>query len=163
MGRYFNLAELYIAANAFFSAEKIAHRHFGIDWKNAKELKYDVRTMAQLKAHEVQEGAFAHLCRYEYERGHFYRVCLQDSLILDAVGRAKSFIKLPALLLYIAAHELVHVIRFSRGEADFEAPEEEKRREEERVHIITRNVLQPCMNADLKLVIDCFSNRYQIC
>lgn len=162
MGRCFNLQELNIAADAFFNAERLAHRHFGIDWRNSKELKYDVRTLAQLKAHEVQDGAFAHLCRYEYERGHFYRICLQDGRILDAVMRARSFIKLKPLLLYIAAHELVHVIRFCRGEAEFEAPEEEKTKEEERVHAITRNVLQACMNSDLKLVVDCFSDRYQI-
>lgn len=162
MERYFNAQELSIAADAFFNAEVLAHRHFGVGLRKSKELKYDVRTMAQLKAHEVQDGAFAHLCRYEYERGHFYRICLQDSRILDAVVRARSFIKLPPLLLYIAAHELVHVIRFSRGEAEFDAPEEEKREEEERVHRITQSVLQSCMNADLKLVIDCFSNRYQL-
>ncbi|HOJ50967.1 MAG TPA: hypothetical protein PLT64_00335 [Syntrophales bacterium] len=163
MGRCFNSRELGIAAEAFYHAELLAYRHFGINGKDWKELRYDVKTLAQLKDHEVQEGAFAHLCRYEYERGHFYRICLQDSRILDAVLRAASFIKLSPLLLYIAAHELVHVIRFSRGEAEFDAPEDEKREEEARVHAITQNVLQSRMTGDLKLVLDCFSHRYQIC
>jgi len=162
MGRCFNAQEKNMAAEAFFNAEILAHRHFGIDWKADRDLRYEVKTLAELKDHEVREGAFAHLCRYEYSRGHFYRICLQDSHILDAIVRSRSFIKLPSLLLYIAAHELVHVIRFYRGEVEFEAPEEERRQEEERVHIITQNILQTCMNPNLKLVVDCFSNKYQI-
>ncbi len=93
---------------------------------------------------------------------HFYRICLQDDRILDAVERAHSFIRLSPLLLYIAAHELVHVIRFERGEGNFDAPEDEKSDEEEKVHRITRNLLKPATDPDLNLVLDCFSNRYRI-
>ncbi|MEW6334148.1 MAG: hypothetical protein AB1558_07740, partial [Thermodesulfobacteriota bacterium] len=123
-----------------------------------------------LQEHEVHEGAFAHLCKYEYEREqgrrrpglHFYRICLQDNRILDAVERAHSFIRISPLLLYIAAHELVHVIRFDRGEGNFDATEAEKSDEEEKVHRITRSLLKPVTDADLNLVLDCFSDRYQI-
>ena len=59
-------------------------------------------------------------------------------------------------------HELVHVVRFERGEGDFDAPEEEKRGEEEKVHRITYNLLKPFTDTDLNLVMDCFSNRYRI-
>ena len=93
---------------------------------------------------------------------HFYRICLQDDRILDAVERANSFIRLSPLLLYIAAHELVHVIRFERGEGNFDASEEQKSEEEEKVHRITRNLLKPMTDPDLNLVLDCFSNRYRI-
>jgi Zn-dependent peptidase ImmA (M78 family) len=66
------------------------------------------------------------------------------------------------LLLYIAAHELVHVVRFERGEVNFDASEKQKSEEEETVHRITRNLLRPMTDPDLNLVLDCFSNRYRI-
>ncbi len=47
------------------------------------------------------------------------------------------------MLLYIVTHELVHVIRFSQFLALFEAPEEEKAREEILVHRLTQKILQP--------------------
>jgi hypothetical protein len=64
--------------------------------------------------------------------------------------------------LYIATHELVHVIRFDSGEIAFDAPLEDKKREEDRVHEITQQVLQQVTNPDLTLVLDCFSSRYKI-
>jgi len=140
-----------------------------------KAHRYDVKTLAFLEEHEVRKGAFAHLCKYHYhkdegqgqapesERGfYFYRICLQDDRILDAVERAHSFIRLSPLMLYIAAHELVHVIRFDNGETAFDLSVDEKRQEEEKVHSITRDMLQSSLNPDLKLVLDCFSSRYQI-
>ena len=136
-----------------------------------KAHRYDVKTKAYLKDHEVQNLAFAHLCKYQYAKGtgenepegrHFYRICLQDDRILDAVERANSFIRLSPLLLYIATHELVHVIRFDGGVISFDAPREVKEEEEEKVHQITRQMLQPVANPDLGLVLDCFSDRYRI-
>jgi hypothetical protein len=162
MGRFFSPAELNLAGTAFNNAEKIVFRHFRIAPEAEKSFQYDIKTLANLDHHEVKEGAFAHLCKYEYGDSYFYRICLQDNHILDAVTRAHSFIKLNPLMLYIAAHELVHVIRFDKGDADFDTPKEEKLREEEKVHSITGDMLQSCMNAELKLVMDCFSNRYQI-
>ncbi|MDD5169851.1 MAG: hypothetical protein PHN75_13595 [Syntrophales bacterium] len=162
MGRCFCPEEMSLAGKAFYNAEKLALRHFRIDPAGTKNLRYDVKTLAYLDNHEVKEGAFAHLCKYEYEDGYFYRICLQDSSILDAVTRAHSFIKLNPLMLYIAAHELVHVIRFDKGEANFDVSLDEKKLEEEKVHNITNDLLQPCMNQELRLVLDCFSNRYHL-
>lgn len=162
MGRYFRPEEVSIAASAFRNAEQIAGRHFRIDPQEMRTIRYDVKTLAYLSDDEVKEGAFAHLCKYEYGDGHFYRICLQDDRILDAVNRAHSFIKFGPLMLYIAAHELVHVIRFDKGDASFDVPLGEKAKEEETVHSITGNMLQSCMNPELKLVMECFSNRYQI-
>jgi hypothetical protein len=162
MGRYFSPAEVSIVGAAFQHAEKIAFRHYQVEPEMAKAFCYDVKTLAYLNDHEVKEGAFAHLCKYEYGDGYFYRICLQDNRILDAVTRAHSFIKLGSLMLYIAAHELVHVIRFDRGDADFDISMDEKMEEEETVHSITGDMLKSCLNPDLKLVLDCFSNRYKI-
>ncbi len=170
MGRYFNTEQISLSGSTFAKAEKMAGLYFRISPAEWSDRRYDVKTLAFLEKHEVREGAFAHLCKYQSrwnpeEKGgglHFYRICLQDDRILDAVERAHSFIRLSPLLLYIAAHELVHVIRFERGEGNFDATEEEKSDEEETVHRITRNLLRPATDSDLNLVLDCFSNRYRI-
>lgn len=170
MERYFNASQMSLAGRSFSQAEGMAGRYFGLGPAAWKVHRYDVKTRAFLTEDEVREDAFAHLCKYEFRKapeqaeneGHFYRICLQDERILDAVERAHTFIRLSPLLLYIAVHELVHVIRFERGEGNFDATEEEKACEEEKVHRITRNLLKPIMDSDLNLVLDCFSSDYRI-
>jgi hypothetical protein len=171
MGNYFNLAQISLASRTFAQAEKLAGQFYHLSRGEWAGPRYDIKTLAYLKAHEVREGAFAHLCKYECDSDdlesevgglHFYRICLQDDRILSAVERAHSFIRLSPLLLYIAAHELVHVIRFNQGEGNFDARADEKMGEEEKVHWITRSILKPVTDVDLTLVLDCFSNRYRI-
>ena len=156
---------------SFGQAEKLNERYFHLGWGGFKQNKYEVKTRFHLDEHEVHNTAFAHLCRYFYQKhedidhpGNFYffKICLQDDRILDAIERSKSFIKLAPLMLYIATHELIHVVRFNSGESDFDAPLEEKIVEEEKVHSITRSILQPIANAELKLVLDCFSDKLHI-
>lgn len=171
MNRYFNTSQISVATWAFSHAEKMAAQYFRLNHEAMKAYRYDVKTLAYLEDHEVNEQAFAHLCKYQYKReqdaGHkddlyFYRICLQDNRIIDAVERANSFVKLNPLMLYIAAHELVHVVRFEMGESNFDACLEEKEQEEERVNAITKDMLQPAVSLDLNLVLDCFSDRYKI-
>lgn len=167
----FTMPQISKVAGIFSEAESLVGRYYRMTKGDLKSNPYDVRTLAHLEAHEVDKGAFAHLCRYcrqkDREAGsaggfHFYRICLQDDRILDAVERARSFIKFSPLMLYIAAHELVHIVRFNRGDSDFDAPLEGKKLEEEKVHHITRSVLQPVAGSDLGLVIDCFRSQYRI-
>ncbi len=160
-----------VATWAFSHAEEMAAQYFRLDRETMKSYRYDVKTLAYLENHEVNEQAFAHLCKYQYKKGseagnkegfYFYRICLQDNQIIDAVERANSFIKLNPLMLYIATHELIHVVRFETGESDFDASPEEKRREEEKVNAITKDVIQRSVSSDFNLILDCFSNRYKI-
>jgi hypothetical protein len=173
MPRYFNATQIPFTNKAFNDAEKLVSRNFRISEGELKRKRYDVKTLAHLEEHEIKEGAFAHLCKYVYERParsfnadkesfDFYRICLQDNIILDAVERANSFIKLNPLMLYIATHELIHVLRFSNGEIDFDASVEEKEREEAIVHNLTKIVLQPVKHHDLDIVLDCFSSSFNI-
>jgi hypothetical protein len=173
MVRYFNTAQLPLANKAFGDAEKLVSGHFRINENQLKKNRYDVKTLAYLEQHEIKEGAFAHLCKYSYEKSadnkqnskdgfDFYRICLQDNIILDAVERANSFIKFSPLMLYIAVHELIHVLRFSNGEIDFNASAEKKAEEENIVHSLTKAALQPANYHDLELVLDCFSGGYEI-
>lgn len=168
---HFNSLQKSLANNMFHHAESLAGQYFRMSREEMKNYRYDVKTLANLEEHEVKDGAFAHLCRYHYKKDesanmaddfYFYRICLQDNRILDAVERGRSFIKLNPLLLYIAAHELVHIIRFEAREIDFNASQEEKEREEDKVHTITKDMLQSCISPDIKLILDCFSNRYKI-
>ncbi len=173
MIRCFNRAQIPVAARAFNDAERLVSRHFRLSEDDLRKNRYDVKTLAFLEEHEVKDGAFAHLCKYGYEKPaglspdgregfDFYRVCLQDNIILDAVDRANSFIKFAPLMLYIAAHELIHVLRFETGAIDFNAPQEEKEREEKIVHNLTRSALQPVRHNDLDIVLDCFSSEFSI-
>jgi hypothetical protein len=170
MARYFSPSQIALAGRVFAQAERMAGGYFHLNPSRGMERLYDIKTLAFLENHEVCEGAFAHLCKYQSPQAppgeeagaHFYRICLQDDRILDAVERAGSFIRLSPLLLYIAAHELVHVVRFERGQGNFDAPEQEKTDEEGKVHRITRNLLKPATDTDLNLVLDCFSDQYRI-
>ncbi len=168
---HFNSLQRSLANNMFQHAESLAGKYFRLSREEIKNYRYDIKTLATLEEHEVKDGAFAHLCKYHYKKDestnrpddyYFYRICLQDNRILDAVERGQSFIKLNPLLLYIAAHELVHIIRFEAREIDFDASREDKEREEDKVHAITKDVLQSCISPDIKLIFDCFSNRYKI-
>jgi len=167
----FNAAERSRVTETFSYAERLTGRHFGIVPGQWLDNRYDVKTLAQLENHEVHESVFAQLCRYSSkEEGHreplkgfhFYRICLQDNRILDAIHRGSSFIKLVPLMLYIATHELVHILRFERGESDFDMPAGERTKEERRVDAITRSILSPMAGHELNLVLDCFGNGYRI-
>ena len=173
MIRYFNATHIPVAARAFSDAEKLVSRHFRLSENDLRKNKYDVKTLAFLEEHEVKDGAFAHLCKYSYEKPSdgspegkegfdFYRVCLQDNIILGAVERANTFIKFSPLMLYIAAHELIHVLRFGSGAIDFNASLQEKEQEEKIVHNLTRSALQPVKQNDLEIVLDCFSSEFSI-
>ncbi|MFO7570509.1 MAG: hypothetical protein R6W75_11985 [Smithellaceae bacterium] len=162
-----------VAAKAFNDAEKLVSQQFRLGDEHLCKNRYDVKTLAFLEAHEVKDGAFAHLCKYAYEKPadindhagegfEFYRVCLQDNTILDAVDRANSFIKFSPLMLYIAVHELIHVLRFVNGDVDFNASPDEKEQEEKIVHNLTRSALQPIRHNDLEIVLDCFSSEFSI-
>lgn len=158
-----------LANKAFSRAETLTGRYFRLNRQEMRRRRYEVKTLAFLDERERSDQAFAHLCKYQYdgssggrEGAHFYRICLQDDRILDAVRRAGNYISLGSLLLYIATHELVHVVRFDRGAIDFDASREEKEREEKRVHAITHEVLQPSLGRNVTLIHDCFSSRYKI-
>ncbi|MBN2569674.1 MAG: hypothetical protein JXB42_09630 [Deltaproteobacteria bacterium] len=168
---YFNKSEISLVKGAFSQAEKLAESHFRLGIGGLDSHRYEVKTLLHLKECERNDMAFAHLCRYFCQKNedvdhpdnfYFFKVCLQDDRIFDAVKRSKPFIKMVPLLLYIATHELVHVIRFTNGDSDFDAPLEEKIREEDKVHAITRDILKPIAGIDLALVLDCFSDKYQI-
>jgi len=170
MDRCFNPSQISHATGSFFQAEKLVSRYFRMTPNAIRSWRYDVKTLADLEIHEINDGVFAHLCKYSYKKSgidpeggfDFYRICLQDNRILDAVERAGSFIRFSPLLLYIAAHELVHVVRFNGGMVDFDMEEDRKDAEEETVNGITQEILKPMGHPHLDLVLECFSRRYNL-
>lgn len=168
---YFTREQIAAVGWCFSAAEKLTERYFDLGRDAFRHNRYDLQTRFFLADHEVHDRVFAHLCRYEYRRPgeddhvgdrNFFKICLQDGRILHAVERSAYFIKLEPLMRYIATHELVHVIRFNRGEADFDASLEEKMIEEEKVHEITRTILKPHADREMNLVIDCFRTDYHV-
>jgi hypothetical protein len=55
----------------------------------------------------------------------------------------------------------VHVVRFSRFQALFEAPEEQKREEEKRVHQLTQKILAPLNSRELPRVLRYYEDNWQ--
>ena len=169
--RYFNPLQIFQARQIFDQAEKLTQKYFRPNPEGLKANRYDVKTLVELQKHEVTDRAFAHLCRYFIQKKEgtegtrdlpHYRVCLQDHRILDAVERGRSFIKYEPLMLYIAVHELTHVIRFSNGQSNFDAPEAEKEQEEEKVNAFTQNILGSLPDRGVRMVVDCFNRRYDM-
>ncbi|MFP4030275.1 MAG: hypothetical protein ACLFRG_15035 [Desulfococcaceae bacterium] len=126
--------------------------------------RYDVRTLAELEPEEVVDGPFAQVIRYEARPADaslgssafdFYRICLLDHAILPAVAELDR-ISLRPFLLYLVTHELVHVVRFCRFLQNFNASEEEKRAEEQRVHRRTLEILERVRIVGMSAVLDFF-------
>jgi len=168
---YFNANEKSSIHQTFRRAESLSGAHYQLSPRDWQSHRYEVKTLEHLERHETCAEAFAQLCKYVYRKGnsalpqpkfHFYRICLQDNRILDAVRRGGSFIRFAPLMLYIATHELVHILRFNRGESDFDMLPADKEKEENKVHLITREILKPGADSQLRLVLDCFGNDYRI-
>ena len=96
MGRYFSAEQISLAGRTFSQAEKMAGSYFRIGSEEWRERRYDVKTLAFLEKHEVREEAFAHLCKYQYQREsvgrdagfHFYRKFLFWAACLDRRSKA---------------------------------------------------------------------------
>jgi len=169
--KHFSKKEKTSIQETFARAERFAGKYFQLAPEEWERHRYEVKTLEHLEQHEKNKEAFAQLCKYVYQKRededrlrdfHFFRICLQDTRILHAVERGGSFIRFAPLMLYIATHELVHIVRFNRGESDFDMRLEEKKKEEDNVHIITRDILKPGADSHLNLVLDCFGDDYRI-
>ncbi len=114
---------------------------------------YDVKTHVDSHSEEKQDGVFAKLLRFEAsqpERPPVYRVCIQDTEIMDFIRRVKD-IDLVSLFTFIMTHELLHIHRFSTGKADFF--DERKEDEEALVDSLTRLLLAKNPVTGLKNVL----------
>jgi hypothetical protein len=145
----FNTVQLQIVDQAVTLAEEVVSNHFKMSPSQWLRPKYDVKTLADLTPNEIVDGPFAQIIRYQgYRKGSslgsesydFYKICLQDHTILATLAGRPHMALLP-FSLYIIAHELIHIVRFSKFLQNFDANPDEKMTEEHRVHTLTHEIL----------------------
>jgi len=132
------------------TAEPLVGDYFGVNLGDLDRFPYDLRTLANLDRQEKTRRALAQVCKYEYRkeaellnrrRKEFYRICLQDDRILNAI-QAEPPSMLKTLLLYVVTHELIHVTRFTLEPQRFYLDPKEKGVEERCVHRMTYEILK---------------------
>jgi hypothetical protein len=158
--RVFNRGQLGRLGRILHLARELTGDFFRLSTETAAGLPYEVRTLRQLEPAEIRPaGVLADVVRYEYRDSQYqrkrdlYRVNLQDHNILAALAQQRR-IGFSPFLLYIITHELVHVIRFCRHQAAFYLDPKPRQEEEQRVHALTRRILDPVPMRGLAPVLD---------
>lgn len=145
----FTTPQIKIINHSVSLAEELVCNFFKMSATQWLRHRYDVKTYADLDTHEKVEGPFAQIVRYSCQKEgdslcsstyDFYKICLQDKAILAAV-KSRPGIELAPFVLYIIAHELIHIVRFAKFYQHFNALPEERKIEEDRVHRTTREIL----------------------
>ena len=143
-------------------AEELVSNYYKMSASQWLHPKYDVNTLADLTETEIIDGPFAQIIRYEGKLKNgvlgssaydFYKICIQDHTILQTLEKHPE-ITLAPFALYVVTHELVHIVRFSRFQQNFNASDEEKFEEERRVHGITHEILDSMTTPGLDRVLD---------
>ncbi len=165
MGR-FNPEQIQEVSQAVEIAEDVTANHFKISTAQWRHVRYDIRTLADLRDDEITESAFAQITRYSRKPDHsitgmrhydYFKICLQDQNMIAAVERDELLQLLP-LGVYVITHELVHVVRFCKHLQRFDADTVERRREEKRVHEITQKALGTLGLSQLAYVLQSYRN-----
>ncbi len=166
----FNDKQVQILGHTVEIAEDVTSNYYKMSFNEWKRHRYDIKTLVHLNEDEITREALAQITRYTKNpnqklRGsqHFdyYKICLQDHVILDALLR-ESALKLLPLAAYIVTHELIHVIRFSKFLQNFHASPSERMKEEVRVHATTSKILSKMKLPDLGYVINLYHALGQI-
>ncbi len=146
----FNTAQLGEVNQAVSVSEELVGNHYKLSVNQWLRHRYDVKTLVGLAPEEVVHGPFAQIIRYEGQKKDtslgssvydFYKICLQDHAILAVLKKTPRLALFP-FCLYIVTHELIHIVRFSRFLAGFEANPDEKLQEERKVHQETHQILK---------------------
>ncbi len=149
--RFFDHYHRELLCEAQVIAEEMTCDFFKLNHSHWQRCRYDILTLAFLRREEVSSHALAQLVKYQgflsdrllpSAAFDFYRICVQDHNILRVLQSGKGLEPLP-LFSYILTHELVHIVRFSRFQAPFEASWPERLAEEAQVHRLTQAVLAP--------------------
>ena len=129
-------------------AEEVIGDHYRLTASSWQRLPYDLKTLKELVPAEVAPEVFAQVVRCGKPVApaglrirYFYRICLQDHNILKALRREDDLTLLP-FLVYIATHELIHVVRFHTFHQFFDADPEQRAAEEKVVHDLTWRLLR---------------------
>ena len=127
----------HILAETSALAEELVFEHYGLSSRLLRQIQYEARFLKE--GWPFPEEALAVLVRGRRARGP------EPYCIFFPYGRplpcSRAF--LPALMLYIFTHELVHMVRFARYEASYYLEAERRGEEEARVHAKAREILRP--------------------
>jgi hypothetical protein len=165
----FNAEQTAIVNSAVALAEELVSDFYKMSATEWLHPKYDVKTLSELSDTEIVEGPFAQVIRYEGQLKNtslgsnsydFYKICLQDGTILEALSNRPDLTLFP-FILYIVTHELIHIVRFSRFLQNFDASDQEKMLEEKRVHAYTHAILSRLQIAGLDFVLE-FYRRWRV-
>jgi hypothetical protein len=159
--------QLFQVARATDASEELVNNFFKLSSSQWLKNRYDIQTLKDLDAHEILDGPFAQVVKYEGRKKDFpfgsssfsfYKVCLQDNAILSAVSEKK--ILLEPFLLYVLTHELVHVVRFSKFKQRYENKNESDvtLEEERKVHGLTYFILRSVPVAGLEQVFEFYKD-----
>jgi hypothetical protein len=147
----FNTDQINIINNCVAMAEELVSSFYKMSASQwSATCAYDIKTLVDLSPEEIVHGPFAQVIRYKGRRKNsslgsstydFYKICLQDHAILSAIKNSPG-IELFPFTLYIVAHEIIHILRFSKFLRNFEASHEEMMTEEAYVHNTTHDILK---------------------
>lgn len=160
----FNDEEILVLAEAIRIAEELISDRLKISTSQWKRYRYDIQSLKDLRPEEITDHAFAQIRRYAFpphdktlasRHGDYFKICLQDHVIREALLRDPRLALLP-LATYIVTHELIHVVRFARFLQRFDAPEKERDLEESRVHGQTLALLHDSKIPGMQAVLSAF-------
>ena len=162
----FEADKIAVLAQAIDISEELISDFYKISTSEWKRYRYDIQSLSNLGEEEVTDDAFAQIRRYlrrpgektrGSEPGDFFKICIQDHVILGAVERDKGIWLFP-LTAYIVTHELIHVVRFAKFVQRFDSTAAEQDAEEKRVHAITFDLLQKTRIHGLPEVLAAFKD-----
>ena len=168
--RSFQDASLSTISEALGIAEDKTGDFFKFSFDQWKRHRYDVKTLPVLRENEISAHAFALLNKgtrvisnfeSRSKKRDFYFICLQDHQILEALRKDRNLNLLP-LLVYIFAHELVHIVRFCNFSQRFDITGKGREKEERIVHSTTFEILRDLSISRMDYVLGVYRN-HRIC
>lgn len=146
--KVFNAAQKARVSSLLSASEEMVGDRFKIPSFGVRNYPFDLRTLEELDPDEISDTDFAKLVKIRQfsastpsirPRRHFFRICLEDHIILRRIREDKEVLFDP-LLLYVLTHELVHIVRFSTFTSHFE--DHRREAEEKAVHEIASAILR---------------------
>ncbi len=168
-GFTFNFDQLKKVEDAVALAEELVSNYFKMSSVQWLRTRYDVKTAKDLEQIEIIDGPFAQVLGYEAQRKDSslgssaftcYKVCFQDATIINFLKINKNILFFP-FLLYIAVHELVHIVRFSTFQQIYTATSEVECaiKEEQKVDSLTWEILSGISIPGVDKVFRYYNNR----
>ena len=165
----FSASERELLRNAVEDAQALTGRFYHVSPREWAAHPFDVMTAGEAGNVDVDSmpaGALAAVVRVDLaSRGRgrpsrIYRIVVDEPRIVEAGRRRGAGVELGPLLLYLMAHEMVHVVRFGLLESRFDAKDRE--REEARVYALTERVLEPAMEPGLVRVVEAYRKHKEL-